>query len=121
MRHRKWHTTYCDELSKRFVSLMEEFRTKHDVTKEYFAWTLQTDAGVLRFHLFDDWIAGQFESPSIAKEFVDCNPYSGKWNFHTHATIYESQSEVVTLDDFFFHFRHCLNKVFEQEGSHAEV
>lgn len=52
---------------------------------------LVTKAGVLYLRIENDTsfalgtIFGRFSHPSLAKQFVDCNPYSGKWNFHFFA------------------------------------
>ena len=43
---------------------------------------LDTPAGTLELQPYDDWLAGRFVDPEHARHFVDCNPYSGKWNFH---------------------------------------
>ena len=43
---------------------------------------LDTPAGTLTLTPYDTWIAAIFSDPRHARRFVDCNPYSGKWNFH---------------------------------------
>lgn len=51
-------------------------------------FVLQTKAGRLTLRPSENRSEGlgtvfcRFDDPQTAKELVDCNPYSGKWNFH---------------------------------------
>jgi len=51
-------------------------------------WNLETKFGNLKITLHDDAgseiysIFMKFDEPERAKDTVDCNPYSGKWNIH---------------------------------------
>ena len=53
-----------------------------------YRFTLQTKAGRLRLHPDADQHDGPgtvftcFDDPQAARQFVDCNRFSGKWNFH---------------------------------------
>lgn len=53
-----------------------------------FDFTLKTKAGLLRLHPTENIVIGlgtvfgRFEDPQAARTLVECNPYSGKWNFH---------------------------------------
>lgn len=50
-----------------------------------YPWQLQSVAGVLRLHPYDNWLACRFEDVAAAKALVghgQLNPYSGKWNWH---------------------------------------
>jgi len=53
-----------------------------------FDFVLQTNAGPLRIHPSENLATGlgtvftRFDDPQAARQLVDCNPYSGKWNFH---------------------------------------
>ena len=55
---------------------------------EDFDFALQTTAGLLRIHPTWNMAIGlgtvfsRFENPQTARQFVGCNPYSGKWNHH---------------------------------------
>jgi hypothetical protein len=56
-----------------------------------FDFTLQTKAGLLKLHPTENQADGlgtvfsRFEDPKAARELVDCNRYSGKWNHHFFA------------------------------------
>lgn len=39
-----------------------------------------------------DWIHTRFELPKEASREVDCNPHSGKWNFHFHDDEFEAEA-----------------------------
>jgi hypothetical protein len=43
---------------------------------------LDTPGGTLFLNPYDSWIAARFVDPRHANRLVDCNPHSGKWNFH---------------------------------------
>ena len=51
-------------------------------------FTLQTKAGKLTLHPDENKTVGpgtvftRFDDPQAARQFVDCNPFSGKWNHH---------------------------------------
>ena len=55
---------------------------------ETYRYTLATKAGRLLLHPDVDQREGPgtvftcFDDPKAAREFVDCNKFSGKWNFH---------------------------------------
>lgn len=71
-----------------------------------YLWKLPTKFGELLITVHDDdWgsIFGRFQGDDIASAHkeLDCNPYSGKWNFH-----YGKEIEV--------------EKVFEEWKSHVE-
>lgn len=51
-------------------------------------WHLTTKYGILRVHIDDAGgciftVFTRFQDVVRAVEHLDCNPYSGKWNFHT--------------------------------------
>jgi hypothetical protein len=39
----------------------------------------------------------RFENPELAKSVVDCNPYSGKWNFHFSVAMNMNEDEAVAF------------------------
>jgi hypothetical protein len=51
-------------------------------------FVLQTKAGTLTLHATENRLDGvgtvftRFDDPKAARQFVDCNPFSGKWNHH---------------------------------------
>jgi hypothetical protein len=55
---------------------------------EAYRFTIQTKAGVLRLHPDENHTSGpgtvftRFDNPQAARQLVDCNRFSGKWNFH---------------------------------------
>lgn len=50
--------------------------------------TLQTKAGLLRLQVTENTTSGpgtvftRFDNPKAARELVDCNEFSGKWNHY---------------------------------------
>lgn len=82
----------------------------HPETPEF---VIETRGGTYRFHHglnvdpedkrplnFLD-VFGRFDEPDCAKKFVDCNPYSGKWN-HAEAvgyvaTVAEAQKLATSI------------------------
>jgi hypothetical protein len=77
--------------AKRANALIESFGAT--LVDEWYPWRLETRAGplVLLVEAHDSHKIGgpgavftRFEGPSLApaKELVDCNPHSGKWNHH---------------------------------------
>ncbi len=55
---------------------------------EMYRFTLETKAGLLRLHADAHQTEGlgtvftRFDDPKAARQVVDCNPFSGKWNHH---------------------------------------
>ena len=43
---------------------------------------LDTTLGALTVCWVDTWLACRFAEPERARQWVACNPHSGKWNFH---------------------------------------
>ncbi len=53
-----------------------------------YSWQLDTSAGLLDIHPYDDWIACRFKDVKRAQAQVSTgylNHYSGKWNWHFDA------------------------------------
>ena len=79
---------FCEQVTK----IIDKYDgVKDDNTKYtwvYDSWTIQTNCGVLKISLHENIgsgiysIFGRFENVDSAKQQVDCNPYSGKWNIH---------------------------------------
>lgn len=52
----------------------------------FYAFVLPTTIGELWITPYDDWIACRWGNVDKARAAgLDCNPYSGKWNFHCTA------------------------------------
>ena len=72
-------------------------------------FTLQTKAGVLRVHPEENRTSGpgtlftRFDDPQAARQLVDCNRFSGKWNQH----YFDGWSVETAVADLAFQ----LNKV----------
>ena len=56
-----------------------------------YKWRIKTPIGDLDLDMHNPEprqkifsIFGRFKDPNRAKTAVDCNPYSGKWNFHEY-------------------------------------
>ena len=58
---------------------------------ESYRWMLATPYGPLSLHVDTEYSSGpgtvfcRFAIPGAARDHVDCNPYSGKWNHHYFA------------------------------------
>ena len=72
---------------KQAVQLLLSLGAKQDGSETY-RFTLQTKAGVLRLHPDENRTSGpgtvftRFDDPQAARQIVDCNKFSGKWNHH---------------------------------------
>jgi len=64
-------------------------------------FTLQTKAGKLTLHPCENETIGlgtvfsRFDDPQAARQLVDCNPFSGKWNHH----YFDGWTVETALDD----------------------
>ena len=63
-------------------------------TDGLYKYSFETKVGNLNINIYDGWIAMKFDEPKKAKEMVDCNPFSGKWNIHL-----DHESAILELDD----------------------
>ena len=69
------------------------------------SFSINTKAGILKITLIPSKkkiarnavlsVFSQFDSPDIAKTLTDCNPFSGKWNFHGFAKNWETGSKFA--------------------------
>lgn len=50
--------------------------------EEHHDFVLDTPAGALRISLHERWTHTKFREPARAARYTDCNPFTGKWNFH---------------------------------------
>lgn len=58
-----------------------------------------TDVGRLEIWVHD-WIHTRFEMPAAAAKQVDCNPLSGKWNFHFDSTLFGAEKPGAGEQDY---------------------
>ncbi len=72
---------------------------------------LQTKAGKLTLHPVENMgiegpgtVFGRFDNPKAARQFVDCNPFSGKWNHH----YFGGTTVDAALADLAYHLRWIL-------------
>jgi hypothetical protein len=78
-----------DFWEKQANDLIESLGAK--LVDEWYPWRLETKAGTLILLVQahkgrkiggPGTVFTRFDSPPDARELVDCNPYSGKWNHH---------------------------------------
>lgn len=68
--------------------LIERFGAVRNASEfPLYEYSLQTRAGVLQITVYDSdvslgWVACRFDDPKQARQFVDCNQFTGKWNHH---------------------------------------
>ena len=73
------------ELYRRFYVLLGELGGHPSHIPGWYDVELDTPAGLLFLRSprpETGWIFARFDDPDAARQFVGCNPYSGKWNFH---------------------------------------
>lgn len=87
---------------RRVMTGVDEFIRKHyggllRIDTCFFEWVIPTVAGTLHVTIYREVPRGRqaadglvtifqkFKMGDLAKEFVGCNPYSGKWNIHLPA------------------------------------
>lgn len=70
------------------------------------AFAVDTEAGTLRLVITTDlditprkwspgFVHGRFDEPERAARLTDCNPYSGKWNFHNDTDVDVAQMQGI--------------------------
>lgn len=109
LNERKITIKQAQSFKERVTDMVESFGGVSDNTRDWFtAWNVKTHVGNLKITLHDDAgseiysIYTKFDEPKRAKEHVDCNPYSGKWNIH-HSNVdwvvdeLEERLDTVTI------------------------
>lgn len=87
---------------EKFNKGVQKLITKYKATKNNEdRYEIITIGGKYTFRIDDDSsyvlsIFGRFEDVDRAKEYINCNPYSGKHNFHT----YSAESILYQFEDF---------------------
>ena len=81
---------------KKFIKTVTNYLLELGAVEEDFlAYTLSLDTQLGKLHVFIDpagarervsSIFTRFDDHERAKKVVDCNPYSGKWNFHEYSS-----------------------------------
>ncbi len=76
------------KIRQRFLAQAKQLLFDLGATQEGDDFVLQTRAGRLKLYPsnYEGEILGtvfsRFDDPQAARQFVDCNRFSGKWNFH---------------------------------------
>lgn len=73
---------------QRFITKVRELLLSLRAEQREDRFALQTKAGRLTLRPTENMteglgtVFGRFDDPEAARQLVDCNPYSGKWNHH---------------------------------------
>ena len=93
-----------------FLEKVRELLLLLSARQEGDEFVLQTRAGRLRLHpdSHDDdglgTVFGRFDDPEAARQIVDCNPFSGKWNHH----YFQGWTVETAIDDLAARLRKVL-------------
>jgi hypothetical protein len=94
------------------IALLRELGATDNPATDVYDYSIETKVGTLRLVVsLSDYtgslgtVFGRFRNPEKAAKIVDCNPYSGKWNFHFFAV------EGWDTDTALLHFRQCIGKI----------
>lgn len=80
---------------------------------------MQTPLGPLDIRVFDDWVHTCFVAVKAAHPWtvrharMECNPYSGKWNFH----FWNNETPDVAIS----HIGHYIGKLLAYQPTDAEI
>lgn len=97
------------KLRQRFIASVTALLLELGAEPLDYEFVLQTKAGRLTLHPTENMAAGlgtvfsRFDNPQAARQLVNCNPFSGKWNFH----FFSGWSVEAAIQDLAFQ----LNKV----------
>jgi hypothetical protein len=95
---------------KRFLAAIIRLLLNLGAQQDDDRFVLQTKAGQLTF--FPDisgseelgTVFARFDDPQVARQIVECNPYSGKWNHH----YFDGWTVETATDDFTARLRRVL-------------
>lgn len=81
---------------------------------DFYDLELDTPAGLLRFAVYEDWVATRFDDVAQATAITKkigrpCNPFTGKWNFHYYNGTIESLYPDQVILDLSFYLDWLLN------------
>ncbi len=102
----------------RFVRQANELIESLGAIGEDDYWFLETKCGRLRLHVYDNSTTGPgtvftcFDEPGRAKEHVECNPHSGKWNHH-YFDLWEVDHALVDIE---YQIKKVLDWVDQRPG-----
>ena len=94
-----------DRLGALLVQYLATVGVEEDDGTSHLTFRLETSVGPLTvsYDLQFGNIFTHFEDPKRASKIVDCNPFSGKWNFHF--------DRETTADQAYEHFRSLLERL----------
>ena len=81
---------------------------------DFYDLELDTPAGLLRFTVYEDWVAGRFDDVKRATTLTTkigrpCNRFTGKWNYHYYDGTIESLNPDQVILDLSFYIDWLLN------------
>ena len=86
---------------QQFIAKVTAMLLDLGATPTDFDFLLNTKAGPLRIHPSENLALGtvfsRFDNPQAARQFVACNPHSGKWNHHFFDG-WSVESAIMELD-----------------------
>jgi hypothetical protein len=96
-----------ERFERQIFALLEEKGATRTPDQVY-DWELPTSLGILRIRAYahdccrmgPGNVMCRFDEPKRAKEVVDCNPYSGKWNHH-FTQAWTAKEAVATMRRWF--------------------
>lgn len=90
-----------EKFNKTIQKIVEKLGAK-DGSSNLYKWSLNTIYGELLITVHEPRkrqksfsVFCRFDEPERSKNHTDCNPYSGKWNFH-----YSKMNECIELFEF---------------------
>ena len=81
---------------QRFLSRVKKLLLDLGAEQSDDRFMLKTRAGRLSLRPTEDTVFTRFDDPKAARQFVGCNPFSGKWNHH----YFNGWTAETALDDF---------------------
>ena len=96
---------------ERFLAKVKELLLSLGATQKGDEFTLQTKAGDLWLFPTPNSTKGlgtvftRFADPEAARQLVDCNPYSGKWNHF----FFEQQTVEAAIEELEFQLRKVIS------------
>ena len=92
---KKTKINYRNTVPQILLTLLGRMPEKGPYSYDY---RIDTKGGPLNIHPYDDWVACCFVDPVKARTIVgDCNPYSGKWNFHCESADLEFERRLKRI------------------------
>jgi len=97
---------------------VSEFIESVGAVKHNDGFILNTPIGLLNIHIYENWIACQFDNVHAATVFTKSvsNRFSGKWNWHYYNDPVTLNNGLVIGD-----FVHAIERLLEYKPSKEEV